>query len=281
MSIRKLTARADGSIPDLRVVGFNGQLGANQTPARRGPVLADANNRLVFVRESSPITDGGDGFIVTVEVTARPIPEDVWSTTGTRFNPAWPARQRNVVVIVGERETQRALGMAQQACSAEVAGVREFLRWLVRGEGHSDMLCCARVGDLTAWYCTPAQADGLWVCVAEQARADVKRYAQRGDLPRLASASFWLQRAALGDDDIALAIAGLRQAKEPRWEAMRDAGFYKKSRASLMEKMDEWSREWAANAPTSPSFRQSTEATRNSVSLVRDAMRDAMQETRW
>jgi hypothetical protein len=281
MSIRKLTARADGSISKLRVVGFNGRLGANQTPARRGPVFADPNNHLVLVRESSPSADGADGFMLTVEVAARPIPDEVWNTTGTRFNPPWPARLGNVVVIVGERETQRAPGMAQQACATDVAGVRDFLRWLVRGAEHSDVLCCARVGELTAWYCTPEQARGLWICIAEQARADVMRCAQRGDLPGLAFASFWLQRAALGDADIALAIAGLRQAEDPRWEAMRDAGFYGASKASLIDTIDDWSRKWAANTSTSPSFRLSTEATRNSVSLVRDAMRDAMQEARW
>jgi hypothetical protein len=274
MSIRKLIARADGSIADLYVVGFNGRLRANQTPARRGPVLADANNRLVLVRESSP---GPDGFKVKVEVTARPIPEDVWGATGTRFNPPWPARLGNVVVIVGERESLCAPGMAQQACATEVPGVRDFLRWLVMDVERSDELCCARVGELVGWYCTPEQARGLWVCVAAQARIDVNRCAQRGDLAGLATASFWLQRSALGDSDIALAIAGLRHAKEPRWEAMRDAGFYGASKASLMDAIDDWSRQWARKQPFTPSFHLSMEAAKNSVSSVRDAM----QEARW
>jgi hypothetical protein len=274
MSVRKLTARADGSIPDLRVVGFNGRLGANQTPARRGPVLADANNRLALIRESSPAPDG---FVLKAEVTARPIPDDVWNSTGTRFDPSWPAWLGNVVVIVGEREILRAPGMAQQASATSVVGVRDFLRWLALDVERSDELRCARVGELVAWYCTPEQARGLWVCVAEQARLEVKRCAQRGDLPGLATASFWLQRAALGDPDIALAIAGLRHAKDFRWEAMMDAGFYGASKVSLMETIDSWSRQWTANTSSTPSFRLSMEAARNSVPSVRHAM----QEARW
>lgn len=246
-SARKLAAQADGSIVDLRVVGFNGRLGANQTPARRGPVFADASNRLVAIRESSPAPDG---FTLTVEVTDRPIPEDVWSTTGTRLDPPWPARLGNVVVIVGERETLHARSMARQSRAADVAGVREFLHWLVLDVERSDELCCARVGELVAWYCTPEQSRGLWACVAEEARTEVQRCVQRGDLPGLAGASFWLQRAALADSDIALAIAGLRHAEDSRWEAMRDAGFYGASISSLLDAIDAWSRLWAANTQT-------------------------------
>lgn len=201
---------AGEAIPGLHVVGINGRLGANQTPSRRGEVLADVNNRLAFVRVQP------EGL--SVEVMARPISEDVWSTTGTRIDPPWPARFGFTVVIVGERETLCAHRMVPQ-----VAGVSDFLHWLGTGAERSDELCCARVDSLVAWYCSNEQAQGLFACMAEQARREVLERELAGDLPGLASASFWLQRAARDDSDLTLAIAGLRRANDPRWKMMRDA----------------------------------------------------------
>lgn len=244
MTVKKFTTGLDGVLDGLRVVGFNGRLGSNQTPARSGPVLADARGHLAFVREASP---HDDGFTVTVEITERPIPARVWEDTGTRIDPPWEARLGHMVVIVGDRELECAFALANEP-NARVDGVRDFLRWLPKTDvARSDELRCVRVDGLVAWYCDRPQADALWQCIAAQARREVERHASSGRIEGLTGVSFWLQRAARGDDDIALASAGLRRANDPRAALLCD--LYEGPKAKLDDAVEAWLRKWTSSKP--------------------------------
>lgn len=219
-------AKVEGLIPGLRVVGYHGRLGTDQTPARRAPVHADAENRLADIiearRASSKRSHKAERG-VTVQIMSRPIPDDVWTSTGTRIGP-WPAQLGDVVVILGEREVRHASALTAQTVEGEPGRVPAFLRWLVTSERRCDQLQCERVGDLVAWYCGPEEASALWKRLAQLAREEVVRSARRGDDAELKKASFWLSRAAVGDPDIYLAAAGLRRASYRHWKALLDAG---------------------------------------------------------
>ncbi|MEP7124144.1 MAG: hypothetical protein ABJE95_24670 [Byssovorax sp.] len=224
---RELQAKADGLVPDLRVVGYHGRLGADQTPAKRAPVYADVENRLVdivAVRPASTKKSVKGERTVLAKVMPRPIPEDVWTSTGTRIAHPWPARLDDVVVILGPRETHHASALAATFVKDEPAQVSAFLAWLATGEPRLERLRCEHIGDLVAWCCVPDEARALWQRLATLARDEVLRSARQVDQAELKKASFWLSRAAAGDEDMYLAAAGLRQASYPHWKALLDAG---------------------------------------------------------
>ena len=223
---RELQARADGQIPELRVVGYHGRLGADQTPAKRAPVYADATNRLVDVDERpASAKKGSKGErTVIVKIMPRPIPEEVWMSTGTRIDPPWPARLGDVVVILGDRETRHARALAETSVKDEPEHVSAFLTWLATGKSRSEGLRCERIDDLVAWCCAPDEASALWQRLATLARAEVIRCARQADEAALKKASFWLSRAAAEDEDMYLAAAGLKRASYRHWKALLDAG---------------------------------------------------------
>lgn len=229
MQTREMQAKADGLVPDLRVVGYHGRLGADQTPAKRAPVYADVKNRLVdlgFPVEAPPASakKANKGRTVTVKILPRPIPEEVWTSTGTRIEPSWPARLKDVVVILGPRETQHASALAATFVKDEPEHVLAFFKWLVTGQPRSEPLRCERLGDLVAWCCAPEEASALWQRLAPLARKEVLQRAGQSDDAELKKASFWLSRAATGDEDMYLAAAGLKRASYRHWKALLDAG---------------------------------------------------------
>jgi hypothetical protein len=224
-----MQAKADGLIPDLRVVGYHGRLGADQTPAKRAPVYVDLENRLVDLGdpvEARPASakKGSKGRTVTVKVMPRAIPEEVWTSTGTRIEPPWPARLGDVMVILGTRETQHAGALAATSVKDEPERVSAFLTWLVTGKPRSEQLRCERLGELVAWCCAPEEAAALWQRLATLARKEMLQRAGQFDDVELKKASFWLSRAATGDEDMYLAAAGLKRASYPHWKALLDAG---------------------------------------------------------
>lgn len=233
MTIRTMRAQADGIIPELRVVGFHGQLGIDQTPALRAPVFADMG-RLARVVEASP--DGASGYLLTVDVASKPISEEVWSTTGTRIDPPWPAQLGDVVVIIGRRESE--VIDALLADSATPPKVANFLRWIGTNIDRSDQLRCTRVGELVAWYTSVSAIKALRRLIADQVRTQVIDAARQGDMTRLMSKSFWLSRAAVEVDDLVLAVAGLRQAESPYWELVLDSGITTGTKNSRREQVD-------------------------------------------
>jgi hypothetical protein len=236
MTTKTIRTRADGVIPTLRVVGFHGQIGPDQTPARRSPIYADSKNHRITILESSPVRDR---FDLTVEVAARVIPDRVWKDTGTRLHPPWPAVLGKFVVVIGEREIGRAHELTTLVAADQSERVTDVFRWLVTETDRSDQLQCTRVNGSVAWYCTRDEANALAGRIAALVRADVLEYARRSDFSALTRAAFWLSRAAVEDSDLFLSVAALRLAASPHWEALLEAGVRTGTRTSRLAAVDE------------------------------------------
>lgn len=222
---RVIQVGEDGALPDIQVVGFHGQVGADQTPARRGSVLADAEGRLVRILEVRPA--GAGRREVLLEIDAEPLPAGELPGVGTRLAPL-PARLGDYVVVVGERERARRAELARRAGADEPQRVGPVVRWLGGNEARSEELGCERLGDTVAWYCTPDEAFALWRRI--QAVAEEAFYrALEQDKHTLIAASYWLSRAKVTDQDIYLAAAGLRRAGSPHWQTMLRAGARERS----------------------------------------------------
>jgi hypothetical protein len=244
-------AGTDGQILDLRVVGYHGRLGADQTPARRGAVCVDAKDRLVEILEvrAAPLKKGASGGReVVIEVASRPPSEDAFARTGTRVGP-WPARLDHFVVILGEHERRYAGALGETVVASEPGRVRSFLAWFAGCEPQAGALACMRVGELCAWYCSADEAFALWQRLAPVAREEVLRAARQGDNDALRTASLWLSRAAFTDADMVLAVAGLRRTAYPYWKAFLDAGVRSGTEAERRASVDDAERELPQAAP--------------------------------
>lgn len=192
----------------LKIVGYPGRLSEKQTPARRVPVYVNDANM--------PATIEG-----RVEIGTGPISEETWSSTGTRIDPPLLADpKRGIILILGPREIGITLDLRRiRVSSAELDNeVDSFLIWIESGSLRSDAIGSIRIGTLVAWNCTPDLADALCARIANVARWAVGAAALSGDFTELRSASFWLSRAAVSDDDIKTAAAGLRVSGFEQWE---------------------------------------------------------------
>lgn len=238
MTTKTVTSSADGTIPGLRVVGYHGRLGSSQTPARRAPVYAADDGRPVRIRGSEPGPD--EGYSLKLEYGERPIPDDVWATTGTRIEPPWPATlAAPLMLILGERELRVVHELLRyDGHDPEQAGVTRFLRWVETETPRSDTLRCVRVGELLAWNCTRALADALCARVAIVARRQVMDAAHEHQRLELRRASFWLSRAKVRDEDVFLAAAGLRRAGFEQWEDLLHAGVQSGTTAQRLAAVD-------------------------------------------
>lgn len=233
MTIKTMRSESDGAIPGLQVVGFHGQLGTDQTPACCAPVLADDLGRHVRILESSPV-ESSSTYTLTIEIGSKPIPEGVWSTTGTRIQPSWPAKLGDIVTIIGTRE----FGLVDALVKRADGEVRDFLRWLQTDTDRSEKLRCVRIGELVAWYTKRSTSVVLRQAIAEQVRGQVFHAARASDAVTLLSKSFWLSRAAVDDDDLLLATAGLRHAGSPHWKLVLDAGLATGSEKNKAARVD-------------------------------------------
>ncbi|MDI1430891.1 hypothetical protein [Polyangium sorediatum] len=217
MSTNVLRLGTDGRLPGIRVVGFHGKVGTEQTPARRGPVLADEHGRLVRVLEGerSPRE-------VLVEIDAEPLPEGELPGIGTRLSSV-PALFGDRVVIVGDRERRSSWRLTPQTSETSTPCVEEFVAWLGGTEPRSERLRCERVDDVVAWVCSPDEAFALWKRIEAVAEEELVRALGR-DKQSLVNASFWLSRASVAERSMYLAAAGLSRAGSPHVEALLRAG---------------------------------------------------------
>ncbi len=220
MTMQTMHASADGIIDGLRAIGFHGQLGIDQTPARRAPVLADADGKLARILSCDPEDGDEGGYALEVEIAARPIDEEVWSSTGTRIDPPWPATLGAVVAIIGRREIDL---VDELLAGAENREAKRSLHWVKTDVARSHDLRCCRVGDLIAWYGDVSTITALQRLIAEQVRGRVIENARNDDSKALLQSSFWLSRAAVEEEDMILAVAGLRLAGSPHWEVVLGA----------------------------------------------------------
>lgn len=238
MTTKHVTSKADGTIPGLRVVGYHGRLGPNQTPARRPPVYADDEGMPGRIRASEPGPSGT--FSLTIEFDTKAIPEDVWATTGTRIEPAWTATlAAPLILILGPRELRVVHELRKLGGEPEQPALDEILAWVETETLRSDTLRCVRIGELLAWNCTRALADALAARIATIARRQVTDAAREGQRHELRGASFWLSRAAVCDADVFLAAAGLRRAGFEQWEELVHAGVQSGTKARRLASVDE------------------------------------------
>jgi hypothetical protein len=225
--VKVIPATPDGLLKDVRVIAFHGHLHADATPARCGPILADADDCMLRIVEARP---AADGFDVMVEVAHPPLAADgELPGHGTRVGP-WQARLDHHIVVLGPSEIDRVDRLKRRSELAEPPTVERFVRWLMVGQGRSDDLPCERLKDAVAWYCSKQESFALFHRIHGVAEdeffetARLFRSARPGATRRLEDASWWLSRAALGKEDIYRAAAGLRRAGSTSWRTMLREG---------------------------------------------------------
>lgn len=233
-----LRVGADGLLPGLCVIGHHGRLGQDQTPARRGAVLADAAGHIVDPRETRPARTRKGAPTgkreVALERIGRVGPDGELPGIGTRIGP-WPARLDHYVVLLGERELRCVDRIARaEAARSEPARVREVLRWLAGSEARSDQLTCERLGGLIAWYCSEDEAFALWTQIQPVAREDLFAVRRSGN-QEIINAAYWLTRAAMSDADIYLAVAAMRGAGYSHWRTVLEGGVQRATEDQMQE----------------------------------------------
>ncbi len=164
----------DFHVPKFRVIGFHGQLGVDQTPARREAVIVDTQNRIINPR--------------TLEVLSEPIVGEL-PGIGTFVSP-WPAQPNYHFVIVGPRE-RKALGSINLEALTNNGRVTGFLHIFLGIEwGYEESLTYQRLdNELVAWYCSDEEASALWKLVHEAAFEELR------------SAARWYRRTVVTDED--------------------------------------------------------------------------------
>jgi hypothetical protein len=218
--VRIVHGLADGLLPGVRVIGFHGDVGPDQTPARRGPVYADEAGRLLRLIDVKPAPSG---YEVRMEADEPPIGEGPLPGIGTRL-AGWPARLDSFVAIVGERERGAAERLKGSHRRGEPPRVQRFVEWIAGSERSSEELTCERLKDIVAWYCAPEEAYALWQRIQEIAEEELYHAVASGSFAAIKGASFWLSRAKVTDRDIYLAAAALKRAASPHWETLLRQG---------------------------------------------------------
>ncbi len=204
----------DGVVPGVYVVGFHGQIEPSCTPARQGTVFADHRHRLVdFVQVSPGHVAGSAEVWIETGVVAPPAAS--LPGIGTRVGP-WPARLGHYVAVVGPTEIGRIGALQRAARVDDPPRVARFLDWIETDETSSLDLECERLGGIiVAWHCAPDEGAALWARIGRVATAELLEAAAGTDEAAIRHASWRLQRAAVTDDDVYLAAAGLERARSP------------------------------------------------------------------
>jgi hypothetical protein len=220
-----LEVQADGLVAGLMVVGFHGAMAADETPAKLGPVYANARGCLSRIVDVGP-TRGTPINHVRIESFEPPLGDgEPLPGNGTRVGP-WSARLGNVIMAIGPDERRRAPELRRYASEHGTASVRRFLDWFESEESRSDVLLCERAEKIALWYCTEDDGFSLLACVhhvVKEAFFAALRSQSSSDLEEMA---WWLSRAAVDDHDIYLAGAALRRIDSPAWELLIREGLH-------------------------------------------------------
>jgi hypothetical protein len=226
-NVKVIRANNEGLIEGVRVIALHGHLHPTETPARYSPVYVDDANyhlRIVDIRTAP------HGFDVVVETARPPLPE-----TGelpghaTRVGP-WQARLHWHAVVVGPSEIERAERMKPRSALGEPPTVERFVHSLLTGRDLSGKLDIQRVQGAAIWYCSKAESFALWKRIHGVVQDEFFEAAQLfldrrpGARTRLEEVSWWLSRAAIEDQDIYRAAAGLKRAGSSDWRIMLREG---------------------------------------------------------
>lgn len=220
-------AKVDGELSGVRVIGFHGEFDVGMTPARFAPVYVDADNCLLRIVEVHPAkaTGAGDGqgYDVRVEIAHPPLSDrGELPGYGTRVGP-WLARLEDHVILLGPSEIRQARRLKPPAMSAEPPTVEKFIRWLPSNQAtRPDGITCQRLDLVKAvvWYCSKAESSALWERIQRMVEEELFKAVTSGNRDAIELVSWWLSRAAVTQQDIFLAAAGLRRVASPTWKVM-------------------------------------------------------------
>jgi hypothetical protein len=225
---RKLAVGKDGRIDKLRVIGFHGEVDANETPGRREAIFTDAQGRLVGIERVEPSDKQATHVWVDVGAPAGggPLPG-----VATRFHEALPAYLGHAVVVVGKMEREHARSLRTLQNRAESAQVTAFLQWLENPEqAVPEGILVQRVDEAIAWYCGFSEAYVLYERIGRIAEKEMIRAACRKDESALCEMSWWRSRVALTAEDDYFAAVGLERSDRPMVDTYLEAVFYNEPR---------------------------------------------------
>src|SRR5512132_3897591 len=159
-----LDVQADGLVLGLTVSGFHGAMAADETPAKLGPVYANAAGCLTRIVEVGP-TRGTPIHKVRIESFEPPLgKKEPLPGNGTRIGP-WSARLGNVVMAIGPDERQKIVELRRYANTHGTPSVQRFVEWFANHEPRSEELQCERQNGIALWYCTVEAGFSLLKCV--------------------------------------------------------------------------------------------------------------------
>ena len=228
---KKFNVGPDGRIEGLRVIGFHGEVDFAQTPARREPVFADAEGRLIGLEDVEPTTPSeGASFVRAIwgrvgqRVDANPLPG-----ISTRLAHPHSASWNALAVILGETELRQAKELAAGSPEGEGGRVAAFLKWLGSAtEAPAPSLMAQRLGSGVVWYCSLDEASALYRVISRVAEQQMIRASNAGDDRALYQSSWWLTRAAMDDSDRYIAAVGLERSERRMADAYLKATFRKR-----------------------------------------------------
>lgn len=229
-----LDARPDGAVNGLHVAGFHGDVAADETPAKLGPVHVDAAWCHARIVEVGPTRHTPAGQ-VRIETFPPPLSKDAQEPLpgrGTRIGP-WPARLGNTIMAVGPEERRLLRKLREAAGRRGVGRVASFLDWFATSATRSDDLCCERQDGIAIWYCDANEGFALLEAVHGAVRDELFDAIRDGDADAMEEAAWWLSRAAIADEDIWLAGAALRRVASLDWEALIRQGLQLGKKADL------------------------------------------------
>jgi hypothetical protein len=219
--INHIQVPENAELPGVRVIGFQGELHADMTPARRGPIYVDAENRLLRIVSVQRTASGHDA---RVETTDPPLPHvGILPGYGTRLGP-WSARLDDQLILLGPSELGIARRLKARAGREEPPNVEQFVRWLATSSSPPKELTCQRIGDGAAWYCSRAEGFALWERLHRVVQQEFFKAVCAGKIDDLEDASWWLSRATLSPTDMYLAATGLRRAASADWRVLLREG---------------------------------------------------------
>lgn len=203
---RKLPIEADGHIEGLSVVGFAGYIGPNNTPARRGLVLADEDGEIVHIRR--------------MDLSKREVVCSAWSGVRVHdireqvmaLHPPCRFYANQVALVVGPREYGRArqLGVVT---STDSDRLRAFVRAISSGEPPfvEPVIQCQDNEKIAVWLCSPEEASEIMRRAHVMVREIVVN-AWKGPSSVVYDAAWWLSRTCESWEEIAEAAFALLYA---------------------------------------------------------------------
>lgn len=248
-----LDVQADGLVPGLTVIGFHGAMAADETPAKLGPVYANAAGCLTRIVAVGP-TRATPIHKMRIESFEPPLgKEEPLPGNGTRIGP-WSARLGNVVMAIGPVEQRKLAELRRYAKTHGTAAVQRFIEWFAGAAPRAEDLLCEQQEDIALWYCTADDGFALLKCVHHVVKDAFFAAVRSQSSTDMEETAWWLSRAAVDDHDIYLAGAALRRMDSPAWELLVREGLHLPKKEQWKEGLEEADRALAHPPPIAVSL---------------------------